>query len=118
MSTSLFLETKAMLNQSLYPFLYAGFAILVIGSIYLIIEAFRVHRLFSNSIVGRLVKTLVVVVIIELYSLGVVSYAFLNFFSRGLVMLLPIVGLWILCVIYAAYAVRSARTEVSSLVKK
>jgi hypothetical protein len=107
-----------MFIESLYPFLYAGFTILVLGSAYLIVEAMRVHRLFSNSIVGRLVKTLVIVVIIELYSLGVVSYAFINFFSRGVVMLLPIVGLWILCVIYAAYAVRSARTEVGSLVKK
>ena len=107
-----------MFIESLYPFLYAGFAILVIGSAYLIVEAWRVHRLFANSIVGRLVRTLVIVVIIELYSLGVVSYALINFFSRGVVMLLPIVGLWILCVIYAAYAVRSARSEVGSLVKK
>ncbi len=107
-----------MFVESLYPFLYAGFAILIVGSIYLIIEAMRVHRLFANSIVGRLVKTLVVVVVIELYSLGVVSYALINFFSRGVAMLLPIVGLWILCVIYAAYAVRSARTEVGALVKK
>ncbi len=107
-----------MSTQSLLPFLYAGFIILVVGSVYLIIEAAMVQRLFANSIVGRLVKTLVIVVIIELYSLGVVSYAFLNFFQRGVFMLLPIVGLWILCVIYSIYAVRAARKEVGVLIKK
>ncbi len=105
-------------TEALLPFLYAGFSILVLGSIYLIVEAVRVHRLFADSIIGRLVKTLVVVVIIELYSLGVVSYAFINFFTKGIYMLLPIVGLWILCVIYSAYAVRSARTEVGTLIHK
>ena len=60
-------------TEALLPFLYAGFSILVLGSIYLIVEAVRVHRLFADSIIGKLVKTLVVVVIIELYSLGVVS---------------------------------------------
>lgn len=102
---------------ALFPFLYAGFAILVLGSAYLIREAIKVHHLFADSIIGRLVKTLVVVVIIELYSLGVVSYAFLSFFRKGVYMLLPIIGLWILCVIYSAYAVRGARTEVGTLIK-
>lgn len=103
--------------EALYPFLYAGFGVLLLGSLYLIVEALKVHRLFADSIIGRLVKTLVIVVVIELYSLGVVSYAFLSFFRRGVFMLLPIVGLWILCVIYSAYAVRGARTEVGSLIK-
>ncbi len=107
-----------MSAQALYPFLYAGFAILVFGSVYLIYEAMRVHKLFADSIVGKLVKTLVVVVIIELYSLGVVTYAFINFFEKGVYMLLPIVGLWILCVIYASYAVRSARADVGVLIHK
>jgi hypothetical protein len=105
-------------TEALFPFLYAGFAILVLGSIYLIVEAVRVHRLFAESIIGKLVKTLVIVVVIELYSLGVVTYAFLNFFERGIYILLPIIGLWILCVIYSAYAVRSARTDVGSLIHK
>ncbi len=103
--------------EALFPFLYAGFIILLLGSLYLIVEAVKVHHLFADSIVGRLVKTLVIVVVIELYSLGVVSYAFLNFFRKGIYMLLPIIGLWILCVIYSAYAVRGARAEVGSLIK-
>lgn len=105
-------------TEALFPFLYAGFAILVIGSAYLVYEAVKVHKLFADSIVGKLVKTLVVVVIIELYSLGVVTYAFLNFFEKGIYILLPIIGLWILCVIYSAYAVRSARSEVGVLIHK
>lgn len=95
--------------------LWAGLVILIAGSIYLIIEGYHVHKLFADSVIGKLVKTLVVVVLVELYSLGVVSFAFVNFFPRGVLVLLPIVGLWIVCLIYSIYAIRSTRRAVSTL---
>lgn len=95
--------------------LWVGLVLLIFGSIYLIVEGFRVHRLFAGSIIGKLVKTLVVVVLIELYSLGVVSFAFVNFFPRGVAVLLPIVGLWILCLVYAIFSIHATRKQVSGL---
>ena len=96
--------------------LWTGLALLVIGSVYLIIEGVRVHKLFSNSVIGRLVQTLVVVVLVELYSLGVVSIALLNFSPRGILVLIPIIGLWILCLIYSIYSIHATRREVSKLI--
>jgi len=98
-------------------YLWAALIILVIGSIYLIVEGYKVHKLFAESIVGKLVKTLVVVLLIELYSLGIVAYAFLFFSPRGSVVLLPIVILWIISLVFAIFAIRSAKQDVVKLTK-
>ncbi len=96
-------------------FLWLALGILVIGSIYLIVEGYLVHKLFSESIVGRLIKVLVVVLLIELYSLGIVAFAFLTFSPKGTVVLLPIIVLWIISLAFAIFAVRSAKKEVTKL---
>ena len=98
-------------------YLWLALGILVLGSIYLIIEGYKVHKLFAESIVGKLVKILVVVLLIELYSLGIVCYAFLLFNPKGTVVLLPIVLLWIISLGFAVGGVRSAKTEVNRLIK-
>lgn len=106
-----------MPSQAIINLLWIGLGILVVGSGYLIIEGYRVHGLFADSIIGKLVKTLVVVVLVELYSLGVVSFAFIKFFPAGVLVLVPIVGLWILCLIYSIYAIHATRQQVMKLSK-
>lgn len=103
--------------SDLSTYLWLALGVLVIGSVYLSIEGYKVHKLFAESIVGRLVKVLVVVFLIELYSLGIVSYAFVYFYPKGTLVLLPIVLLWILSLMFAIYAVRGAKKEVTGLVK-
>src|SRR5580700_3272875 len=104
--------------MDLGTYLWGSLAILVLGSIYLIVEGYKVHSLFADSIVGKLVKTLVVVFLIELYSLGIVSYAFISFYARGTVVLLPIVILWIITLVFAIFAIRSAKRQVTNLISK
>jgi hypothetical protein len=98
-------------------YFYAALGLLVLGSIYLIIEGYKVHKLFADSIVGQLVKTLVVVLIIQLYSLGIVCFAFLTFYAKGIWVLFPIVILWLICLLFAILAVRLAKKQVTNLVK-
>jgi hypothetical protein len=98
-------------------YLWAGLGILALGSVYLIVEGVKVHKLFSDSIVGKLVNILVVVLIIEMSSLGIVCYAFLVFYPKGTVVLIPIVLLWIVSLGFAIAGVRSAKQQVSILVK-
>lgn len=102
--------------KSATTYLWLALALLVMGSIYLIIEGYKVHKLFADSIVGKLVKILVVVLLIELYSLGIVCYALLLFYPKGVLVLLPIVLLWIVSLGFAIFGVRSAKQEVSNLV--
>jgi hypothetical protein len=106
-----------MTITNIVNYLWAALGVLVLGSIYLIIEGVKVHKLFAESIVGKLVKTLVVVLLIELYSLGIVCFAFLTFNPKGTIILLPIVLLWIVSLTFAIFAVRSAKLEVTQLVK-
>jgi hypothetical protein len=102
----------------LTTYLWLALVVLAVGSIYLIVEGYKVHKLFAESIVGKLVKALVVVFLIELYSLGVVSYAFIFFYPKGSIVLLPIVALWIVSLFFAIFAIRSAKKEVTNLVNK
>lgn len=104
--------------KNLSTYFWLAIAVLLVGSIYLIIEGYKVHKLFAESIVGKLVKALVVVFLIELYSLGIVSCAFLYFYAKGIEVLFPIIVLWILSLIFAIFAVRSAKREVTSLLNK
>ncbi len=104
--------------SNLNDYLWIALGILVIGSVYLIVEGYKVQVLFAESIVGKLVKALVVVFLIELYSLGIVTFAFMFFYPKGVVVLLPIVGLWILSLVFAIFAVRGAKQEVTKLMGK
>ncbi len=96
-------------------YLWLALLALVVGSIYLIFEGYKVHKLFADSVVGKLVKALVGVFVIELYSLGIVSYAFFLFYPKGITVLLPIVVLWIVSLLFAIFAIRSAKKQVSNL---
>ncbi len=107
-----------MEGTNLAVYLWISLGILVVGSLYLIIEGYKVHKLFAESVVGKLVKALVVVFLIELYSLGIVSFAFFFFYPKGIVVLLPIVILWIVSLVFAIFAIRSAKLQVTSLVNK
>jgi hypothetical protein len=101
--------------QNLQIYLWLGIGVLVVGSAYLIMEGIKVHKIFADSIVGRLVKTLMVVVIIELYSLGLVCYAFVRFYPKGIIFILPIIFLWIISLAYAIFAIRGAKKAVVKL---
>jgi hypothetical protein len=103
-------------NQ-LITYLWMALGLLFIGSVYLIIEGYKVHKLFAESVVGRLVKSLVVVLIIEVYSLGIVLYYFLTFYTKGLIALIPIVFLLLVSLAIAVFSIRSAKKEVVSLIK-
>lgn len=98
-------------------YLWAGLVILLLGSIYLIVEGTKVQKLFAESVVGKLVKILVLVLLIELYSLGIVSCAFLIFYPNGGLVLLPIMLLWILSLGFAIGGVLAAKKQVTSIIK-
>ena len=101
--------------NNLLIYLWLGIIILILGSAYLIIEGIKVQKLFAESIVGKLVKTLMVVVLIELYSLGLVCFIFIRFYPKGIIFILPIIFLWIVSLFYAIYAINGAKREVSKL---
>jgi hypothetical protein len=99
----------------LNTYLWLALGVLLAGSIYLIVEGYKVNKIFADSIVGRLVKTLVAVLVVELYSLGTATYAFLVFNPKGTVVILPIVILLLLSLCFAIFSIRGAKREVVKL---
>jgi hypothetical protein len=106
-----------MFFTDLINYFWIAIAILLAGSVYLIVEGVKVHKIFAESIVGRLVKTLVVVFLIELYSLCVISFAFMTFKPQAVIVIFPIVLLWLVSLVIAIFAIRGAKQEVTKLVK-
>ncbi len=106
-----------MFFTQLINYFWLALVVLAVGSIYLIYEGVKVHKIFAESVVGRLVKTLVVVFLIELYSLGVISFAFMTFKPQAVLVIFPIMLLWIVSLIIAIYAIRGAKQEVTKLIK-
>jgi hypothetical protein len=103
--------------NELVTYLWIALGLLLLGSIYLIVEGYNVHKLFAESIVGRLVKTLVVVLLIEIYSLGIVLFVIFSYYPKGTVVVLPIVVLWLVTLVISIFSVRSAKHEVTQLIK-
>jgi hypothetical protein len=99
-------------------YLWLALIVLGIGSIYLIFLGYKVGKFFSDSIVGKLVKALVVVFIIEIYSVSIVCYALIKFSPKAVSVLLPVVLLWIVSLGFAIFAVRSAKTDMINILKK
>lgn len=54
-----------------------GWPILVIGSIYLFYRGRKVYSLVKGSLVGRITRTLVITMLVGMYSLGIVSTAYM-----------------------------------------
>lgn len=106
-----------MLFTNLITYFWLSLGLLVLGSIYLIIEGYRVQQLFADSVVGRLVKTLVTVVVIEMYSLGVAAFAFVYFNPKNVLILLPIAILWLVSLGIAIFGVNSAKKETYKLTR-
>lgn len=103
--------------KNLSNYLWVALTILGLGSIYLIVLGYKVNHLFADSIVGKLVKTLVLVFLIELYSLGIVIFVLIKFSPKSIVVLLPIVMLWIVSLGFAVFAIRSAKADMVKLTK-
>ena len=99
-------------------YLWLALVILAVGSVYLIFLGYKVGKFFSDSIVGKLVKALVVVFIIEVYSVSIVCYALIKFSPKAISVLLPVVLLWIVSMGFAIFAIRSAKRDMMSVLKK
>lgn len=97
-------------------YFWLALGLLVFGSVYLIVEGYRVQKIFADSVVGRLVKILVAVFIIEMYSLGVTAFAFVFFNPKNAMILLPVAILWLVSLGIAIYGVRSAKKEMFKLI--
>jgi len=88
-----------------------GWPILVIGSIYLYIKGRKVYLLVKGSLVGRITKVLVVTMLVEMYSLGIISTVYMFSDEQGVWWVLPVFAIWFITFIWTLKVLFSAQKE-------
>ncbi|MFA6272915.1 MAG: hypothetical protein WC673_00250 [Candidatus Paceibacterota bacterium] len=96
--------------------LAVGWPVLVAGSIYLFIKGREVYNLVKGSLVGKITKALVFTMLVEMYSLGIVTTAYMFENSeKGVMVGLPIFLIWFVVFVWSLRTLIKAKQEVSKL---
>lgn len=98
--------------------LVIGWPILIAGSIYVFVQGRRVYTLVKGSLIGNLTKTLVLTVLVEMYSLGVVCTAFMLFDQRSVYLILPVFLVWFIVFVKSLKVLRQAKIEAEKIAGK
>lgn len=95
---------------------YIGWPVLVIGSIYIFITGRGVYNQVKAGLVGGVVKVLVVSMVIQMYSLGIIATV-LMFVKEELTIpvVLPIFIVWFVTFIWALKEINHAKEEIKKI---
>lgn len=94
-----------------------GWPVLIAGSIYLFVKGRSVYKLVKGSLIGKLTKILVLTILVEMYSLGIVTTTLMLVDQRGIYLGLPIFTIWFVVFILTLKVLRDARKEVENMTK-
>ncbi|MCX6720170.1 MAG: hypothetical protein NTV36_03645 [Candidatus Staskawiczbacteria bacterium] len=92
-----------------------GWPVLVGGSIYIFIRGSGVYKMVKGSLIGNLTKTLVFSVLVEMYSLGIVSTALMFCNENSVYLVLPVFFVWFISFIATIRVLRQAKAEADKL---
>ncbi|MHB0865299.1 MAG: hypothetical protein ACYC1Y_00080 [Minisyncoccota bacterium] len=95
-----------------------GWPILVAGSVYvyLFIKGNPVYRMIKGSLVGKITRTLLITMLVGMYSLGIVTTAYMfENVTQGVAVGLPVFAIWFLVFVWAMKTLAAAANEVSKL---
>lgn len=95
--------------------LFVGWPILITGSIYIFLKGKGVYQLVKGSLIGNLTKTLVYSVLIEMYSLGIVSTVLMFCEENSVYLVIPIFIIWFISFIATLKVLRQAKIEADKL---
>ncbi len=104
-----------MNNLIMTIILAVGWPVLIIGSIYLFIKGKHVYALVKGSLVGKVVRILVITMMVEMYSLGVVCTAFMYSSARSVYIVLPIFAVWFVMFVWSMKVLMNAEREARAL---
>jgi len=98
--------------------LLIGWPVLIAGSIYIFAKGKSVYQLVKGSLIGKLTKVLVTTVLVEMYSLGIVTTALMFCDQRGVFLGIPIFAVWFVVFVATLKVLRDARREAEKLTGK
>ena len=92
-----------------------GWPVLIGGSIYLFVKGRAVYKLVKGSLIGKLTKVLVLTILVEMYSLGIVTTTLMLVDQRGIYLGLPVFLVWFVVFILTLKVLGDARKEVDKM---
>jgi len=104
-----------MNNLIMIIMLVIGWPILIIGSVYVLIKGKHVYALVKDSLVGKVIRILVYIMMVVMYSLGIVSTAFMYYSEEGIYIVLPIFLIWLVTFTVTIKTLMNAEKEARTL---
>ena len=95
--------------------LIIGWPTLIVGSLYLFFKGKHVYSLVKGSLVGKVIEILIYIMIIEMYSLFIVSTAYMYSSIKSVYIVLPIFVLWLVTFILALKVLINAEKEIKGI---
>lgn len=93
-----------------------GWPVLIVGSVYLFMKGSSVYRMVKGSLVGRITNILVVSMLVGMYSLGIITTAYMfENVNSGVLLGAPIFLVWFVMFVWAMKTLVSASNEVHKL---
>lgn len=93
-----------------------GWPVLIAGSIYLFVKGRAVYKMVKGSLVGKITRALVFTMIIEMYSLGIVTTAYM--FENpvnGVMIGIPIFLVWFIVFVWSLRTLINAKREATAM---
>jgi len=89
--------------------------ILLIGSIYILLRGRKIYKLVKGSLVGKITRVLVIALLLEMYSFGVLATFFSINDEKSLWVVLPVFIIWFVAFISSLKVLMLAEQETKKL---
>jgi len=94
-----------------------GWPVLIGGSIYLFLKGQSVYSMVKDALIGKITKTLVFTMLIEMYSLGIVCTAYMLESPNSTYLVFFIFLIWFIVFISSLKVLMKAEAEIKKMVK-
>ena len=96
--------------------LVIGWPVLMAGSAYLFIKGRQVYEMVRGSMIGKITKALVITMMVEMYSLGIVTTAFMyENVQKGVIIGIPVFVIWFIMFVWSMKTLIAARNEIHKM---
>lgn len=89
--------------------------ILIIGSIYIFQRGRKIYQLVKGSLIGKITKVLVIALLLEMYSFGILTTVFMFSEEKNLYLVLPVFIIYFIAFISFLKALMLAEAEAKKL---
>jgi len=99
-----------------HAIILAGWPVLILGSIFFIVEAYHFYQKTNKLALGKLIMAQTISILVGMYSLGIVSTIYMfSELEEGVKVVLPVFSLWFITMGALYYVSRRWRNEAANI---